>query len=155
MRVRPLALDDAPACDAIVASLPEWFGMQEGIDDCARAVRSEPGLVCERGGEVIGFLTIGRPTPAVAKITSLAVHADERHRGAGTALIERLVEDLDDDVRLVAVETLSDRTDPGAEYAATRAFYLARGFRPAAELDLYPEDPENPIQLMTRRVGGR
>jgi len=155
MLVRPLALDDAPACDAIIASLPEWFGMQQGIDDCARAVRSEPGLVCERGGQVVGFLTIGRPSPAVAKITWLAVHADERNRGAGTALIERLVEDVDDDVRLVAVETLSDRTDPGPEYAATRAFYLARGFRPAAELDLYPDDPENPIQLMTRRVGGR
>jgi ribosomal protein S18 acetylase RimI-like enzyme len=155
MLVRPLKLDDAPACDAIVASLPEWFGMQDGIDDCARAVRSEPGLVCERGGRVIGFLTIGRPTPAVAKITWLAVHADERHRGAGTALVERLVEEVDDDVSLVAVETLSDRTDPGPEYAATRAFYLARGFRPAAELDLYHDDPENPIQLMTRRVGGR
>jgi ribosomal protein S18 acetylase RimI-like enzyme len=155
MEVRPLEPRDAAPCDAIVASLPEWFGTQEGIDDCARAVRSEPGLVCERGGRVVGFLTIGRPTPAVAKITWLAVHADERHRGAGTALIERLVEDVDDDVRLVAVETLSDRIDPGPEYAATRAFYLARGFRPAAELDLYHDDPENPIQLMTRRMGGR
>jgi ribosomal protein S18 acetylase RimI-like enzyme len=150
--VRPLEARDAERCDAIIASLPEWFGMQEGIDDCARAVRSEPGLVCERDGAVVGFLTIGRPTPAVAKITWLAVHADERNRGAGTALLERIVEDLRGDATLLAVETLSDRTDPGPEYGATRAFYLARGFRPAAELDLYPDDPENPIQLMTRRL---
>ena len=35
MEVRPLEPRDAAACDAIVVSLPEWFGMQEGIDDCA------------------------------------------------------------------------------------------------------------------------
>ena len=48
------------------------------------------------------------------------------------------------------VKTLSDRTDPGPEYAATRAFYLAKGFTPAAELDLF--GPENPIQLMALRI---
>ena len=148
IHVRPLVLDDAPACDAIIASLPDWFGLQEGIDECARCVRTQPGLVCERGGGVIGFLTVVRPTPAVAQISWLAVHADERGRGAGTALMERLVADLAGDARLLVVETLSDREDPGPEYAATRAFYLAKGFRPAAELDLF--GPENPIQLMSR-----
>ncbi len=50
--------------------------------------------------------------------------------------------------RLVLVKTLSDRTDPGPGYAETRAFYLAMGFVPVAELDLDPPDPENPIQLL-------
>ncbi len=35
--VRPLAPGDAPACDAIVASLPYHFGQEEGRD-CATAV---------------------------------------------------------------------------------------------------------------------
>ncbi len=148
IRVRPLAIDDAPACDAIIASLPDWFGLQEGIDECAHAVRTQAGLVCESNDGVVGFLTVVRPTPAVAQISWLAVHADERNRGAGTALIERLTADLAGNARLLVVETLSDREDPGPEYAATRAFYLAKGFRPAAELDHL--DPENPIQLMSR-----
>ena len=43
------------------------------------------------------------------------------------------------------VKTLSDRSDPGPEYAETRAFYLAMGFIPVAEVHF---DPENPIQLL-------
>jgi N-acetylglutamate synthase-like GNAT family acetyltransferase len=152
MRIRSLSVADAPACDAIIESLPDWFGMQEGIDECARAVRSQAGLVCERNGRVIGFLTVIRPTPTTGNITWLAVHASERGTGAGTALVSRLIDDLAaDGVHLLVVETLSDREDPGAEYAATRAFYLARGFTPAAELELH--GPENPIQLMSMRLG--
>ena len=152
MPIRPLRPDDAPACDAIIASLPDWFGLDEGIRECAAAVRTEPGLVVERDGAVVGFLTVVRPSPVTAEISWLAVHAKDRGRGAGTALVARLVDDLTAEgrVRLLLVKTLSDRTDPGPEYAATRAFYLARGFRPAAELDLF--GPENPIQLMVLRL---
>ena len=47
-----------------------------------------------------------------------------------------------DGLSLLVVQT-------GPEHAANRAFYLPRGFLPAAELDLYPD---NPIQLMSRRL---
>jgi GNAT superfamily N-acetyltransferase len=154
MPVRALTAADAERCDAIIASLPEWFGLQEGIDECARAVRSQSGLVCELDGDVIGFLTVVRPRPTTGQISWLAVHSTERGKGAGTALVHRLIHDLSaEGVRLLVVETLSDRVDPGPEYAATRAFYLARGFKPAAELDLF--GPENPIQLMAMRLDGR
>ena len=46
------------------------------------------------------------------------------------------------------VKTLSDRSDPGPEYAETRAFYLAMDFVPVAELDLNRPNRENPIQLL-------
>ena len=150
MTVRDLAFEDAAACDAIVASLPEWFGMEEGIRDCAAAVRSQRGLVFERDGSLLGFLTVVDRTEATSEITWLAVHARSRGRGVGTRLVEALVADLRSrGVSLLVVQTLSDREDPGPEYAATRAFYLARRFVPAAELDLYPD---NPIQLMSRRL---
>ncbi len=152
MEVRDLRPQDASTCDAIVASLPDWFGLDEGIQECAAAVRTQPGLVAEREGLVVGFLTVTRPSDRAAEISWLAVHRDARGRGAGTQLVERLVADLrrEASVHLLVVKTLSDREDPGPEYAATRAFYLARGFRPAAELDLF--GPENPIQLMARRI---
>ena len=44
------------------------------------------------------------------------------------------------------MKTLSDREDPGPEYAETPAFYLAMGFVPVVELDYH--DPDNPIQLL-------
>lgn len=150
MSVRDLSLEDAEACDAIVASLPEWFGMEEGIRECATAVRSQRGFVFERDGSVLGFLTVVARTDATSEITWLAVHARTRGRGVGTQLIDALVADLRSrGVTLLVVQTLSDREDPGPEYAATRVFYLARKFAPAAELDLYPD---NPIQLMSRRL---
>ena len=45
--IRPLDPSDSTACDAIVASLPDWFGLEEGIRECAEAVRTQPGLVAE------------------------------------------------------------------------------------------------------------
>jgi N-acetylglutamate synthase-like GNAT family acetyltransferase len=152
VRIRGLRIEDAPACDTIIASLPDWFGLDEGIRECAHAVRTQPGLVGERDGRVLGFLTIERPSDRAAEISWLAVHRDARGRRIGTALVEHLVSDLraEATVRLLVVKTLSDREDPGPEYAATRAFYLARGFLPAAELDLF--GPENPIQLMARPI---
>ena len=152
MEVRDLRPADAPTCDAIIASLPDWFGLDEGIRECAEAVRTQPGLVAEREGLVVGFLTVTRPSDRAAEISWLAVHRAARGRGAGTRLVDRLVADLrrEASVRLLVVKTLSDREDPGPEYAATRAFYLAKGFRPAAELDLF--GPENPIQLMARQI---
>ncbi len=151
--IRALRSDtDAGVCDAIIASLPEWFGLDEGIRECAKAVRTQEGLVCERSDRgLVGFLTYERISPPTVEITWFAVHADHRGTGIGTELLAALVAALDgNDVRLLAVKTLSDRAgDPGPEYSATRAFYLARGFVPAAELDLF--GPENPIQLLTRR----
>jgi ribosomal protein S18 acetylase RimI-like enzyme len=148
--VRDLTLEDAEACDAIIASLPEWFGLDVGIRDCAEAVRRERGLVIEVDASVVGFLTVVERTPATSEITWLAVRIDLRGRGLGTRLVETLVAGLRSlGARLLVVQTLSDREDPGPEYGATRAFYLSRGFVPAAELE---GTPDNPIQLMSRRL---
>jgi GNAT superfamily N-acetyltransferase len=148
--IRPLAPEnDAIACDAIIASLPEWFGLEEGIIQCAADVRSQPGLVAERDGSVVGFLTMARPYPTTPEISWLAVRASERRRGIGRALIDAIGERCRaDGDRILLVKTLSDREDPGPEYTETRAFYLAMGFVPVVELDLYPNDPDNPIQLL-------
>ena len=148
--IRPLdPVNDGAACDAIVASLSDWFGLEDGIRECASAVRTQPGLVAEVAGEVAGFLTLARPYPRTPEISWLAVDARERRRGIGRALIVALSHQLrTHGDRLLLVKTLSDRTDPGPEYAETRAFYLAMGFVPVAELDLDPPDPENPIQLL-------
>ena len=144
--IRPLDPGDGTACDAIVASLPDWFGVEEGIRECAEAVRTQPGLVAEVDGEVSGFLTVARPYPQTPEISWLAVHARDRRRGIGRALIMALNDQLrTNGDQLVLVKTLSDRSDPGPEYAETRAFYLAMGFIPVAEVHF---DPVNPIQLL-------
>ena len=144
--IRALHADDGPACDAIVASLPAWFGMEEGIRECAKAVRTQPGLVVEADCEVVGFLTLSRPYAHTPEISWMAVRAGHRRRGTGRALIDAISDRLRaEGDRLMVVKTLSDREDPGPEYAETRAFYLAMGFVPVAELYLHPD---NPMQLL-------
>ena len=142
---------DAEACDAIVRGLPRWFGLPEGIAECAAAVRTAHGLVATDAGVVAGFLTDERRSASVWEITWMAVRADRRGQGIGSQLAAGLIAQLPDDARLLVVKTLSDRDgNPGPEYGATRAFYLARGFRPAAELDLW--GPDDPCQLLARTL---
>jgi GNAT superfamily N-acetyltransferase len=150
LTIRPLEHDrDAEACDAVVASLPDWFGLEEGIREAAELVRTAPGLVAETDGEVSGFVTHAPRSSAAVEITWIAVHARHRGSGIGTALLASLAEQVRSaGVRLLVVKTLSDREDPGPEYAATRAFYLARGFIPVQELDIW--GPENPAQLLVK-----
>ena len=150
MPVRPLHPDDAPACDAIIAALPDWFGDPNGIRECAEAVRAQPGFVATADDTVVGFLTVARPRPHVAEISWMAVHPRRRGEGHGRALVDALVQMLDGDgTRFLAVKTLSDR-DPYPPYAETHAFYEAMGFTPLMDLDIW--GPDNPALLLVRSL---
>jgi GNAT superfamily N-acetyltransferase len=154
--IRPLAPDDAPACDAIVASLPYHFGDEHGRELCAAAVREQAGLVVTRGGQPIAFVT-WRPWYAAAiEITWMAVHAGERRIGIGRALVDALVRQAGPAVRYVLVTTLSEATpEPGVEdgYAGTRAFWQRCGFEPVWEPAGWWND-ENQAVVMIRPLEG-
>jgi GNAT superfamily N-acetyltransferase len=149
--IRDLEPRDADACDAIVAGLPEWFGNEQGIRDCARAVRSQAGLVATDETGVTGFLTWTHDrSGAVAEITWMAVRAMSRRRGIGRSLIGALIERLrQEQVGRLDVKTLSERATY-APYAETRGFYLANGFESVGELDIWDED--NPAVLLRRSL---
>ena len=148
--IRDLRASDAAACDEIIVGLPDWFGNEDGIRECAGAVRTQRGLVADPTGRAVGFLTYtvtGRET----EITWMAVDKSSRRTGVGAALIEDLLSHLRRrEIDRLVVKTLSDRQDPGPAYAQTRAFYLAMGFVPEAELDIW--GPENPAQLLVKTL---
>jgi GNAT superfamily N-acetyltransferase len=136
MLIRDLQVADADSCDAIIASLPHFFGDPAGIADCARAVRTQRGWVAEVDGTVHAFLTVDYPLPSAPEITWMAVRNDRRRSGLGRALIERTVASLSG-ARLLSVLTLAasvpqEGTDT---YAGTRAFYQAMGFAPVREIN--------------------
>jgi ribosomal protein S18 acetylase RimI-like enzyme len=138
--IRRLAQADAEACDAVVLSLPYHFGHEGGRAECARAVRTQEGLVAVEEGEVVGFLTLRRHDPRSAEITWMAVRADRRRRGIGRSLIERAVDDLSrEGVELLSLLTVAESEPEERDsdnYADTRAFYRAVGFVPLRELAL-------------------
>lgn len=139
IHLRPLAPSDAERCDAIVASLPHFFGDPDGIRDCAAAVRSQRGWVATLDSEVAGFLTVESHFADSAEITWMAVHADHRRHGLGRSLIEHTAAALArDGARMLCVLTLGPSVpEPGEDtYEGTRAFYTSTGFVPLRELEL-------------------
>jgi ribosomal protein S18 acetylase RimI-like enzyme len=153
--IRPLEARDAPACDAIVASLPYHFGDERGLEMCAAAVREQAGLVVTAGAGPIGFVTWRLWYTAAAEITWLAVHATERRRGAGRRLVDELVATLPAVTRYLVVTTLSEATpEPGVEdgYAGTRRFWQRCGFEPVWDPVGWWND-ENQAVVMVRAVG--
>jgi predicted N-acetyltransferase YhbS len=152
--IRPLAPADAEACDAVILTLPYHFGNEHGQTECARAVRTQDGLVAVDEGEVVGFLTLERHDPRSAEITWMAVRADRRRHGIGRGLIQRAVDDLArDGVEFLSVLTLAESEPEEREtdnYADTRAFYRALGFVPLRELAL--EEWDDRAVILVRPV---
>jgi ribosomal protein S18 acetylase RimI-like enzyme len=150
--IRQLAQVDAEACDAIVATLPYHFGDDQGRRDCAAAVQLQAGLVAEADDEVVGFLTVEPTFDECAEITWMAVRADQRRRGVGRMLLDRLAADTlaaGRHVLLVLTVSPSDGPDEIPDgYQATRAFYEANGFVLARDFAGYWES-DTPV-LMVR-----
>lgn len=147
--VRPLTSQDIQFCDAINRSLPDWFGLEEGLDEAAGYLRNHDGLVAQVDGVVAGYLTFAHLFPESTEISWMAVAKVHHRRGIGRALLETLVSRLPSG-SLLSVKTLAD-SHPSAEYAITRRFYEAVGFRPQM---VFPDlwDPHNPCLLMVKVV---
>lgn len=127
----------AAGCDAVIASLPAFFGDPGGIEDCARAVRTQRGFVALAGDSVVGFLTLEPAQPSSAEITWMAVHAEHRRAGIGGRLIEAaVVWARGDGVAMLIVMTAGEADEPdrpGDNYTGTRRFYRNQGFVPLKE----------------------
>jgi D-alanine-D-alanine ligase len=92
-------------------------------------------LGAELGSELVGWICWG-PTPCTLGTYDLywmAVEPGLQGSGIGTALLEEMERRLAGLARLIVIETAGRQ-----DYAATRAFYQARGYRPAATIpDFY------------------
>jgi ribosomal protein S18 acetylase RimI-like enzyme len=92
-------------------------------------------LGAELGCQLVGWICWG-PTPCTLGTYDLywmAVEPELQGSGIGTALLEEMERRLASLARLIVIETAGRQ-----DYAATRAFYQARGYRPAATIpDFY------------------
>ncbi len=147
--IRDLLPNDIPYCTAINRSLPEWFGLEEGLAEADGYLQTHAGLVAVEHGDIAGYLTHTRHFPDSAEISWMAVAAVHHRRGIGRLLINHLEQELTrEGVRLLSVKTLAS-SHPSPEYAITRAFYEAMGFHNQM---VFPDlwDPANPCLLMVK-----
>lgn len=138
-------------CEAILASLPEWFGIPDSNAAYARAAEKDPVWLALDGDEAVGLMILRRHPDAAAENWLLAVRRDRRGDGIGRRLIAAAVDwAAREGASYLLVKTLGP-SHPSEPYAETRAFYQAVGFSPLEEItEIWGE--ANPCLLMVRPV---
>jgi GNAT superfamily N-acetyltransferase len=138
-------------CEPILCSLPQWFGIEEANAQYIRDIEVLPTFIALVDDDAIGFLTLKQHNEYSAEIHVMGVTPRLHRKGVGRALLTRAEEYLQGQgVEYLQVKTLSD-THPDANYARTRAFYMAMGFRPLEEFKTLWNE-ENPCLLMVKSV---
>jgi len=140
------------ACEAILRSLPDWFGIEEAIVYYVAEIESLPTfLALDAEEHAAGFLSVKQHFPLAAELYVLGVRREWHRRGMGRALLAAAEAYLlNRGVEYLQVKTLGP-SHPDQNYARTRVFYEAMGFRPLEVLaDLWGE--HNPCLLMVKRL---
>ena len=147
-------LNQSTQCVAILRSLPQWFGMEQSIVNYGVEIAQLPTFVAKCDTKIVGFLTLKVHTAYAAEIYVMGVRPEYHRRGIGRAIIAESEWYLHKQgVEYLQVKTIS-AADSSPNYAKTRAFYQAVGFRPLEELtELWSE--ENPCLLMVKWIGGQ
>jgi GNAT superfamily N-acetyltransferase len=129
-----MAVDD-PAersriCEAVLRSLPEWFGIEEATAAYIRDVAELPTFAA--GDDAL--LSLKLHFPRAAEVYVMGVRRERHRDGLGRALLGAAEEWLRArGGQYLQVKTLGP-SRPDENYARTRAFYEAMGFVPLEEL---------------------
>jgi GNAT superfamily N-acetyltransferase len=144
-------LGQADTCVPLLRLLPDWFGLEAGIQNYEQEIGQLPTLLAKVDGNVRGFLTVKQHTPYSAELFVMAVHPETHRNGIGRALVqaaEAWARGLK--IEYMQVKTLGpSRPDEG--YAGTRAFYETMGFRPLEEFKQI-WDENNPCLIFVKRL---
>jgi GNAT superfamily N-acetyltransferase len=130
------ALDAPGECEAVLRTLPGWFGIEESLLMYARDSARLPTFAVLEEGLMTGFLTLREHFPQAWEIHCVAVRAERRGGGIGRVLVHHAERWLvEKGVRVLQVKTVAAaRPDPN--YEETRGFYARLGFVP---VEVFPE----------------
>lgn len=141
----------ATVCVPVLRSLPDWFGIEAAIVHYAAEIDHLPTWLACTAGRVIGFVSVKQHTPFSAEIYVMGILPEMHRQGSGCTLINRAQEWLQQQgVEYLQVKTVGP-SQPDANYAQTRSFYEAMGFRPLEEIKQM-WDENNPCLIMVKRL---
>jgi len=132
-------------------SLPDWFGIEQSIVDYSAEIDRLPTwLVCDLE-KLIGFLSIKQHYATSAEVYVMGIRQEWQRQGIGSELMRRVQEWLKaDGCEFLQVKTLGD-SHSDENYARTRIFYEAMGFRPLEEFERI-WDEYNPCLIMIKHL---
>lgn len=153
MKVDIALSDPTPdAVERLLRELPEWFGIEDALQDYVTSARQLPTYAARRDGTTVGVCLVKRHSDYAAEIYLLAVVRHRHRNGIGRALLETVEQDLAaEGHELLQVKTLG-ASHPSPEYAATRRFYEALGYRHLEEFEAGTVWPENPCLVMAKAL---
>ena len=132
-KIRKLQMKDIAACERILASLPEWFGLPESNRGFIEGLSRLPAAVAEYEDRVVGFVSIRSHDTRSAEIEAMAIEPNLHRRGVGRSLVDWVVKWCESEGFVwLHVKTRGPET-PDAYYEKTRNFYQAVGFDPLFE----------------------
>ena len=141
-------------CEAVLRTLPKWFGIEPALLMYARDSGLMPTFaLTDTQGAIIGFLTLHKHFPQAWEVHCMAVRAEARSSGLGTRLLAHAESWLAaQGVKFLQVKTVA-ATSASAAYAQTRKFYERRGF---TSLEVFPTlwDAHNPALQCIKVLGG-
>ena len=140
---RPAGAD----CAAILAELPQWFGLAQSNAAYAAHAEREEAFVAEQDGRALGLMCLVDHGFSALEIHLLAVRPDEHRRGVGRALVKKALAVARELGRPYLTVKTRGPSLPYEPYERTRAFYEAVGFVALEELtEIW--GPENPCLIM-------
>lgn len=138
-------------CAAILAELPEWFGIPESNAAYAAHAEAEPTWVAEEAGQAVGLMCLVDHGFSAVEIHLLAVRPHDHRRGVGRALVEHAASIARALGRSYLIVKTRGPSLPYEPYEHTRAFYEGVGFEGLEELTAI-WGPENPCLIMIKPV---
>jgi GNAT superfamily N-acetyltransferase len=138
-------------CEAVLRSLPMWFGIEDALLTYARESGMFPTFALEQESRVHGFITLIQHFPVSWEVHCIAVAADARNKGLGTQLLNHAENWVaEQGARFLQIKTVAS-TSQSREYAQTQKFYEARGYLPP---ELFPTlwSPRNPALQLIKSI---
>ncbi len=144
-------LDGSADVERILRTLPDWFGIESSLLEFVADAGRMPTFFARVADEVVGFLMIRQHFQASAEVHVMGVLPAHHRRGIGRVLQRRAEAWLrEEGVEYLQVKTVS-ASSPNPDYALTRSFYVALGFRPLEEMKgLW--DATNPCLILVKRL---
>jgi ribosomal protein S18 acetylase RimI-like enzyme len=141
----------ATITNQILRSLPDWFGIEEGIIEYSNGVKENTYYIAIVNEKQVGFLSVKNNNSDTSEIYVMAILEQYHSKGIGRALLERAQDDLSKNhVKFLMVKTLGE-SHPDPYYKKTREFYHRVGFSPLEEIEAI-WGAENPCLLMVKSL---